>query len=80
MDSQMDCPFRDRLWNLPLFQPTAVHKLPRTHAGWGASRCGSARSEQYPPKEQQNHGETRKTAELRGGAHFPLDTEEITPL
>lgn len=70
LDSQLDCPFRDRLWNLAPFQATAVQKLPRTRAGWGTRPWVCTRSTLQSQKEQKNHGKASKTARLRKGPHF----------
>lgn len=70
LDSQLDCPFRDRLWNLAPFQATAVQKLPRTRAGWGTRPWVCTRSTLQSQKEQENHGKASKAARLRKGPHF----------
>lgn len=64
VDSQLDCPLRDHVWNSAPFQSTAVHEPPRTGAGRGAPRAPLR-----PQGEQENHGEPREGARLRGGTH-----------
>lgn len=72
MDSQLDSPVRDPLWNLAPFQPTAVHKLPRTRAGRGARPCVRATSTLLETRKQRKHHDEARTDArlLRGEAHF----------
>lgn len=74
VDSQLDGPFRDPLWNLAPFQPTAVHKLPRTRAGRGARPCVRATSTLLETRKQRKHHDEARTDArlLRGEAHFFL--------
>lgn len=76
MDSQLDSPFRDPLWNLAPFQPTAVHKLPRTRAGRGARPCVRATSTLLETRKQRkHHDEARTDARL---LHFFPPTSDQT--
>lgn len=61
----MNRPFRDRVWNLAPFQPTAVQELPRTRAGRGTGPSAGGGSTLQPQKHEKKHGEP-----LRRGAHF----------